>query len=148
MNSKSRLLAILAFQLLLIPSAYAQDEDKDPFGEVDDTYADIEEPADPNALTGPYVPPQIEENPQAQAPSADTSMAAQSLFGLGGGAAAIPKPNPRWGNINSNAGGERIEDTYEMRMKEELGKPLPKRNPFGDQMNEIDTRFKSNKPKL
>jgi len=137
----------LILQLGIASFAYAQAGDEDPFGETDEMYGDINEPeADPNALTGPYVAP-AEQNPLAEAPNSDPTMAAQSLFGFGGGAAAIPKPNPRWGNINSNAGGERVEDTYEMQMKEELAKPLPKRAPFGDQMNEMDGRFK-NKPKF
>ena len=49
--------------------------------------------------------------------------------------------NPQWENFDDIT-GERVEDTYEMKMRAENAKPLPKHDPFSNRMGEIEGRFK------
>jgi len=117
--------------------AMAQMVDDDPFGEKED-----------------YNPSAAVEAPKAGAPSAFMDQATQKLFNGGGTTAgnggflhnSLPEApkNTQWEDLSAY-GSERIEDTYEMKMRQENNKPLPKRDPFGDRLGEIQDRFKKKK---
>ena len=119
------LLALVVSALTLVQPAIAQLEDDDPFGENDNA------------------PP-----PAAKNTIIDPSQTA--LFGTGvytGPPPAMPTDN--WGNLNNLPSDERIEDTYEMKIREENSKPLPERNPFGDRMKDLlKTKKDTNKKPL
>ena len=105
-------------------SAEAQLTDDDPFGERDESEV-------------------IPGSDQAGV----VDQAAQQLFGTGtpgevGGASPPPSAvDPQWSDFGSMS-GERVEDTYEMKMRAEINKPLPKRNPFGNRIDDIERGFK------
>lgn len=123
----------------------AQLNDRDPFGESDDS----------------GIPP-------APRPGSVIDSATTDLFGTGGhlgtGGSGMfpgtgqpgpvnqqnttPPPPEAWSNFSELPGGERIEDTYEIKMREELAKPLPKRKPFGgdDPLQDLQNRMTPKKP--
>ncbi len=120
----------------LATTASAQLIDDDPFGDRED-----------------YDPSAAEEAPSASAaPSQFMDQATQKLFNEDGNAAGnggflhnrLPQAprNTQWEDLSAY-GSERIEDTYEMKMRQENNKPLPKRDPFGDRLGEIQNRFKN-----
>ena len=128
--------------------AFAQYSDPDPFGDSDDSDGGIAadsvvvpterggQPAAANALAAP--PPGSQTL---------TAPAVENLFGSGNTNVpkpyeGMPKPDAAWSDL-SKMNGERIEDTYEIKIREELNKPLPKKNPFGDRIGEIRGQFKS-----
>lgn len=123
---KTHLLALVAaLALFATGTAQAQYVDDDPFGERDD-----------DVSAAPAQQPGMVD--QAQ----------QALFGTGNPGTVspgLPQPDPQWSDL-STLTGERIEDTYEMKMREELAKPLPKRDPFGNRLDDVEGRFKPKKP--
>ncbi len=125
-------------------AAQAQYSDPDPFGASEESDTDFGEEA------AGALPPGAEGVLNAAGVGGSQGMGGpgvESLFGTGDPNAPkpyqnLPKPNPAWSDLSSET-GERIEDTYEMKIREELNKPLPKRNPFGDRIKEIRGQYKS-----
>lgn len=123
--------------------ALAQSSDKDPFGSIDDD-DDEDQPAQFGS-DGTMPQPAALENPGVQQPGANTATA-QTLLGSGEGSGVNPTSTlkvktPSWGDLNKLT-GERVEDTYEMQMRNELSKPMPKHDPFGDRMGDMKAVLK------
>ena len=142
------LAAVLALTFSSIQPAHAQYSDPDPFGNSEDAdepigadqvVVPIERGGEPAAANALAAPPPVSQTM--------TAPAVENLFGSGATNVpkpyeGMPKPNSAWSDL-SRMNGERIEDTYEIKIREELNKPLPKKNPFGDRIGEIRGQFKS-----
>lgn len=57
------------------------------------------------------------------------------------GTQPTPVPTPGWGNFN-DISDDKYNDNYDKRMKDEINKPLPKHDPFGDRLDEIGVSLK------
>jgi hypothetical protein len=126
LSFKSAFFAALLISLAAPLSAFAQSDYQDTFGDEDDN----------------PVPP-----PPAQNQIVDPSTV--SLFGSGSGMfpgaqRKLPSPDA-WSDLNKLPSDERIEDTYEMKMREENSKPLPDHKPFGDRWDYLKSRTEKKK---
>ncbi|MFN8390213.1 MAG: hypothetical protein U0136_07995 [Bdellovibrionota bacterium] len=125
-HTSKRWLIALGLTLVVLPSsAFAQFHDADPFGDSDEA---APEPT-PSSVAS-----------QATAGGALIDPSTTALFGTGSGpngVAPMPKGDDTWGDLNTLPTDERIEDTYEMKMREELNKPMPKHNPFNDRFEDM-----------
>ncbi len=131
---KTEIFSFLAIvSLFSVPTASAQ---------LDEAFGDIEEEAPENGQP-PGTAPQG-TTPQGfmgfQPPTA-AEATAESVMTDQQAPSGVVRVIPSWGDLTQST-GERINDTYEMRMKEENAKPLPKRNPFGNRMDDLKGRLK------
>mgnify|MGYP000435040862 CR=1 FL=1 len=130
---------ILIFSFLALTSSIqiAKAQDKDPFESVDENGVVDENSA---ASEGAY----------GITGDAGTPASSFSITGIFGAApAATPKKDTVWEDIDkedpNNPGTQAVDQIYnnsqEVLINEELNRELPKREPFGDRLDDVEQRL-------